>query len=279
MKFLGNITGSFSRHWEKVLLALSLIALIGAVVVLNNKKSAENDKIEIYNRGITKRKPNAVPMVDLTQLSVGLTQAMNPPNLNFSPPHNLVNPVKWQRRPDGTTIKAETGKELGINAVQITKISPLNLIITLDAQAGSGAQMSFTREAATNAFWRQRFRGYVTTNSTSERLHRSSGGALVVPNFSLRDFRITPEGPETDIELTDGTKVTVTPSKPFTRVEGYKADLSYPPEGQTFKDRRVGDPLTVANENYNIVAINPNEVVVSARSNDRRTTIQNKTTQ
>jgi hypothetical protein len=33
----------------------------------------------------------------------------------------------------------------------------------------------------------------------------------------------------------------------------------------------------VANEKYKIVAINPNEVVVSADSNDRRTTIQNKT--
>jgi hypothetical protein len=95
----------------------------------------------------------------------------------------------------------------------------------------------------------------------------------------LRDLRITPEGPEADVELADGTKATVTPSKPFTRVDGYKVDLSYPPEGQTFRDRRVGDSITIAGEKYNIVAINPNEVVVSASSNDRRTTIQNKTAQ
>ena len=272
MKFFGNFFGSFSRHWEKVLLALSLVALIGAVVWLNNEKSKENEKIENYNKGITKRKPNPVPMVDLTQLSQAQSQAMNPPNLAFSPPHNLFNPVKWQQRSDKTRIKAETGTELGIRAVQITKINPLRLIISLETQSGSGANMGVTQEASPTNGWRQKLQAYVTTNSVSERMHRSTRV------FTLRDLRITPEGPEADIELTDGTKATVTPSKPYTRVDGYKADLSYPPEGQTFKDRRVGDPLTVANEKYKIVAINPNEVVVSADSNDRRTTIQNKTT-
>jgi hypothetical protein len=273
MKFFGNIFGSLARHWEKVLLALSLIALIGAVVWLNNEKSKENEKIELYSKGITKRKANPVPTVDLTQLSLALTQAMNPPTLTFSPPHNLLNPVKWQQRGDKTRIKAETGKELGIKAVEITKISPLRLIISLETQAGSGANMGVMQEASATNYYRQKLQAYVTTNSVSERVHRTTHV------FTLRDLRVTPEGPEADIELTDGTKATVTPSKPFIRVEGYKADLSYPPESQTFKERRVGDPLTVANEKYNIVAINPNEVVVSASSNDRRTTIQNKTAQ
>ncbi|HEY0552529.1 MAG TPA: hypothetical protein VGF13_23215 [Verrucomicrobiae bacterium] len=273
MKFFGNIFGSFSRHWEKVLLALSLVALIGAVGWLIQEKSKENEKIENYNKAITRRKPNLVPTVDITQLAQAQTQAMNPPSLTFSPPHNLVNPVKWQQRADKTRIKAETGKELGINAMQITKISPLRLIISLETQAGSGANMGVMQEASTTNYYRQKLQAYVTTNSVSERVHRTTRA------FSLRDLRITPEGPEADIELTDGTKATVTPSKPYARVDGYKADLSYPPEGQTFKDRRVGDPLTVANEKYKIVAINPNEVVVSADSNDRRTTIQNKATQ
>lgn len=272
MKFFGKIFGSFSRHWEKVLLALSLVALIGAVVWLNNEKSKENEKIEIYNRGITKRKPNLVPTVDLTQLSQAQTQAMNPPNLNFSPPHNLVNPVKWQQRADKTRIKAETGTELGPKALQITKVTPLRMVISLETQAGSGANMGVMQEASTTNYYRQKLQAYVTTNSVSERMHRTTRV------FTLRDLRITPEGPEADIELADGTKATVTPTKPYARIDGYKADLSYPPEGQIFKDRRVGDSFTVAGENYKIVAINPNEVVVSANSNDRRIIIQNKAT-
>jgi hypothetical protein len=272
MKFLRNISVLLGRHWEKFVLALALIGLIGAVWRLNGEKSAENEKIENYNRGITKRKPNPIPSVDVSQLSAAVAYATNPPKLDFSPPHNLFNPVKWQRRSDGTTIKAETGNELGIKAVQIAKISPLSLIITLDSQTGSGAQMSVTLETNRSVAAAQRIRGYVTTNNTVERRHNSRV-------FTMRDFRITPDGPEADIELADGTKMTISPSKPFRRVEAFKVDLFYPPEKQSFPDKRVGDSFTVAGETYNIVAITPNEVVVSARSNDRRTTIQNKTAQ
>jgi len=272
MKFLRNIPGLLKRHYEKVLLALTLIGLIAAVVYLNDMKSAENDKIETYNRGITKHKGKPVQSVDLSVLTTNLKRATNPPVIKFEPPHNLFNPVKWQERPDHTRIKAETGKELGVNALQIVKISPLNLIISLDSQAGSGANMSVTQEASTNRFLWARIRSYVTTNSASERVHRSRA-------FTLREFRLAAEGPEAEIEMIDGTKTTITPSKPFIRVDGYKVDLTYPPENQSFKEKRVGDLLTVAGEDYIIVAITPNEVVVSARSNDRRTIIGNNAAQ
>ena len=272
MKGLRNIFGLLKRHYEKVILGLALVGLIWAVGHLNGTKSEQNKMIEDYDKGITKRKPKPIPQVDLAQLTEAMKRATKPLGLDLSPPHQLFNPVKWQQRPDGFRIKAETGKELGVNAVVIAKLSPLNLLITLDSQAGSGAQMSVTQEASTNRFLQQRLRAYVTTNNPSERVH-SRGRA-----FTLRDYRVTPEGPEADIELADGKMVTVTPSKPFERVEGYKADLHYPPENQAFKERRVGDSFTVAGEDYIIVAISSNEVVVSARSNDRRTPIRSNAT-
>ena len=73
----------------------------------------------------------------------------------------------------------------------------------------------------------------------------------------------------------DAIVAKITGDKPFTRVDGYKVDLTYPPENRNLGDRRVGDVLPIAGEDYIIVAINPNEVVVSARSNNRRTTIRN----
>jgi hypothetical protein len=269
VKTLRNIPGLVKRHYEKVILALALLVLIGAVVYLNQMKNAENEKIETYEKGTLKRKPKPVQVVDLSVLSSAMSHATNPPALNFSPPHNLFNPVKWQQDRDGRRIKAETGTELGINAMQITAIAPLRTLITLDSQAGSGLNMSITQEASTNRYFRQRLPAYLTTNTPSERIHRTSRGA-----FTLKDLRLPPEGAEADIELADGTKLTVTASKPFSRIEGYKADLFYPPEKQSFKERRVGDAFTVAGEDYNIVAITPNEVVVSARSNDRRTIIR-----
>lgn len=268
MKFLRNIPGLLKRHYEKVILALALVGLIGAVVYLNEMKSAENEKIENYNRGITKRKSKPIQTVDASALTTALMHATNPAAINLSPPHNLLNPVKWQRLRDGSLLKVETGREIGPNAAEVAKITPLQLIITLDGQSGSGVNMSVMPE--TNRFVRSKLQSFITTNTPSERIHRTRF-------FTLRDLKITPEGPVVEIELADaaGTNVTVTPAKRFARVDGYRADLVYPPEKKNFTDRRVGDVLTLNSEDYIIVAITTNEVVVSARSNDRRTTIRN----
>ena len=212
MKGLRNIFGLLKRHYEKVILALALLGLIGAVWNLNEMKSEDNSKIELYDKENAKRKPKPLPQVDVQQLTEMKGRATKPVGLDLSPPHQLFNPVKWQQRSDGFRIKAETGKELGINAMVITKISPLNLLITLDAAAGSGAQMSVTQEASTNRFMQQRLRAYVTTNSPSERIHARSRA------FTLREYRLTPEGPEADIELADGTSATVTTDRKSTRL-------------------------------------------------------------
>jgi hypothetical protein len=273
MKGLGNMGSLVKRHWEKAILALALIGLIAAVWTLNETKSRENEKITEYEQGVRKPKQKPYPTVDVNMLASAVRGATNPPHLNFSPPHNLFNPVKWQKRPDNTRIKAETGRELGIDAIQIVKNTPLSTSVTLDNVSGSGANMSVTMEANATNYYRQRLRAFVSTNA-GDRVHRASRF------FTLRELRTPPDGAaEADIELADGTRVTVTASKPFNRVEAYKTDLSYPPENQNFRDRRVGDAITVAGEEYIIVAINANEVVFSARSNDRRTTIQNKTGQ
>ncbi len=276
MKGLGNIIGQVKRHWEKVILAFALLGLIGAVVYLNSMKSEESAKIDEYEKGVLRPKVKPYPTLDVNMLSSAMRQATNNASLNFSPPHNLFNPVKWQKRTaTGVRIKAETGLELGIQAVQIAKNTPLSTIITLDAPSGSGANMSVTMEANSTNYYRQRLRAFVSTNTT-DRVHRASRA------FTLRDFRLGTDGSaEADIEVTVGTStnVTVTVAKPFTRVESYKSDLFYPPENLSLKDRRVGDTLTIAGEDYIIVAISANEVVVSARSNDRQTKIRNNTGQ
>ena len=269
MKFLRNISGLLKRHYEKALLALALLGFIGAVVYLNEMKSKENDRIEIYNKDIGRRKPKPVPSVDLSALSDALSHATNPASLNFSPPHNLFNPVKWQRKPDGSLLKVETGREVGPNALEIAKVSPLNLVVTMEQPAGNGFNMGVAQEGHTNILWRRKYVSYISTNSTSDRVHSTKV-------FKLIDFNRAAQPPEATIELNDGMRITISPDKPFKRVMAYKVDLAYPPESKrNFSDRRVGDVLTLGGEDYIIVAITPTEVVVSARSNDRRTTIQN----
>ena len=81
-----------------------------------------------------------------------------------------------------------------------------------------------------------------------------------------------PEAPTALTLLLEGDKepITITKEKPYERVVGYSAELFYEPE-KLKKTVKVKDDMTFGGETYNIVAIDRNEVTVSARSNKKQT--------
>jgi hypothetical protein len=264
MSFLRNMGPLFVRHYEKVIVALALIGFLGAVVYLYGVRQAEAEKINAYDRDFRTRKGKPVPSVDLAEFSGALNKAKNPPVLDFGLPHNLFNPVKWQKKPDGTILKIEKGTEVGAAAMKIAKVEPLRTLITIDRAASGGLYMSAVQEASTNrALWIKRQPQYLSTNQQH-----------ATKIFTLREIGGTLEKPEANIELASGDKLTVAADKPYEKVEGFKVDLQYPPENKNFPDQRVGSKLTLGGEDYIIVAITENEVVVSASSINRRTTIR-----
>ena len=264
MDLFRKIGGMLTRHYEKVLLALALVGLVLAVVLLYQKRQAEDQTIREYDQKVLRGKAKELPSVDIAAMTNALQQAKNPPALNFGLPHNVFNPVKWQRRPDGSVLKIDEESKVGAAALRTTKITPLNTVISLDRMAGGSAQMSVIQEASTNRAFRVKSTFFIKTNETDR-----------TKLFTVREIRGTPEAPEVVVELSSGEQQSVTIDKPFRRVDGYKADLVYPPSGATYADKRVDEVLSIAGEDYIIVAINPNEIVVSARSNNRRTTIRN----
>ena len=62
--------------------------------------------------------------------------------------------------------------------------------------------------------------------------------------------------------------------KPFRRVDAYSADLKYDPEKYSGTGLRVGDHLTFAGDDYNIIAIDENEVILLAQSNQKKYTLR-----
>ena len=62
-----------------------------------------------------------------------LARLQSPYKLDFSTTNKLFNPIQWQKTPDGRLIKICPGNEVGPEAVVITKITPLYLILTLDS--------------------------------------------------------------------------------------------------------------------------------------------------
>jgi len=83
------------------------------------------------------------------------------------------------------------------------------------------------------------------------------------------------EAPDALVLEVGGLKeeATVSREKPFKTIAGYTADLAYPPQNMTWREKRIGDSLVFDGDTNNIVEITANEVVLSA-SSGKRTTIK-----
>ena len=97
--------------------------------------------------------------------------------------------------------------------------------------------------------------------------------------FVIREVKGPPDNPtELVLELNDTAEhVVLKKGIPFKQVDGYTADLKYDPERKTWPGVRAGvtprPPMIVAGEEYIIVAITKNEVVLSAKLNNKKTSI------
>ena len=269
MEHLKKLLGLAREHYEKVILGLALLALALSGFLLANEKQKEEEALKEYVVNVGKTTPFAYKPADLSNHLATLRLAPNPVSVNFSPPHNLFNPVKWLRRPDGSLIKVLLGNEIGAEALVVTKITPLHLVINLDkapGSSGSGYFVSVAREAATNLALRKKIQSYVSLASPKDRT-----GA-----YLLKEAKGTPESPEVVLEVLDNNeKVTLTTNAPtFQRVEGYEVDLSYPPEKTTFVKKRLNDMVALAGETNSVIAITADEVVLLNQSNNKRTPLK-----
>ncbi|MCX6904184.1 MAG: hypothetical protein NTW03_12055 [Verrucomicrobia bacterium] len=271
MEFLRKLPLLLRQHYEKLILALALAALALSGFLLAGQKEKEEKGLEEYLQNFKGAKVWAYTNVAWAPYLEALKQATNPVQVNFKKPrlHNLFGPIKWQKRPDGTLLKIELGNEVGPEALKVTKIVPLNLIINLDKVTGaSNFFISVTREAHTHALLRKKLPpAYISITPGS---NKDRWGT-----FALKEIKGALEAPELVLELADtGDKVSLFKDRPYQRVDGYKADFSYPPENKAFVEKRLNDTLTLGGEDYIIIAISPSEVVLSARSNNKRTTLR-----
>jgi uncharacterized protein YlzI (FlbEa/FlbD family) len=85
-----------------------------------------------------------------------------------------------------------------------------------------------------------------------------------------------PANPEALIVLLAGDKepVKITKQEPYQRIIGYTADIVHSVEKKKWDSQKVKDELNFGGETYNIVAITPNEVVLSAKSNKKQTVLE-----
>jgi hypothetical protein len=254
MEFLKN-------HYEKVLLSVVLLALAVVTALLPSKAKT----IESVPSEPPVKKSFAMP--DVGTNKVAIARLEKPAPLIWDGPHNVFNPVKWKRRPNGAIEKILSRTQEGPHALQILRVTPLHFILSFDSVVGSAAnlryQFGIIREAETNISMRRKIGAYAVVGEKTD-------------YFTLKDFKGTAESPtELRLELTNGVSVNVSKESPYKRVDGYAADLRYVPEDKVYTDRRKGDALILAGETNNIVAIFEDKVVLSAHSTGERTTVTN----
>ncbi|MDB6055798.1 MAG: hypothetical protein JWN25_3321 [Verrucomicrobiales bacterium] len=249
------------KHYEKVILAIVLVAFLGGSValVLQLQKSQE----EATSAVTAPAKKKAAATNEVSSLDAALDSVKNPKKIVLSGEHNLFNPVIWKKKPNGTLVKLDSDEKL---QVKLVKINYLRYIISFEKQIGNSYYFSVTREASTKPAELKKQTKYVSLppgNAKNE-------------YFTLLSIQGPPEDPTGfQIEVADTKeKAMVTKTTPFSRVEGYSADLRYDLENKNFTGKRVGDVISFNEDDYKVIAITENEVRVLANSNQKQTTLK-----
>ncbi len=253
------------KHYEKILLGFVLVGLAVAVVFLQFLVSSEQAKLSELTNTVLNPKVKPLTNLDLTILDSALKRVAAPATIDFGPPNRLFNPMPWQKTFDGRIIPSQ---KVGPNAVTVTNLLPLNLVLTLDSvttsDSGPKYVIGIEKQAAA-----------ITAQRTKKQTYCSLNPPTKNEVFTMVEVKGKPEEPtQIIVQLNDTTeRGIITKDKPFTRVDGYKADLRYDPEKKSWPDKRVGAVLPFNGEDYKIVAINSNEVVLSA-PNQKKWTIK-----
>jgi hypothetical protein len=249
------------KNYEKILLGLVLLGLVVAAAYLPFRIDDEKQALHELRDKKFDYPVKPLPPLGTNRYDMALKLAATPLELDLSTSNKLLNPVRWLKGHDGP-IKSPVGSEL--EKLDVAKITPLYLNISLDSvslsESGARFVIVVEQQAAPKPNLRGRKPYYVSVGDKKD-------------VFTFRGIKGPPENPTAIVlELSDsGDQISISKDKPFRRVDGYMADLLYKVDNRSFLNRRVGDKIKIAGDEYNIVAITQNDVVLSAPNGKKYT--------
>ena len=252
------------KNYEKILLGLVLLGLVGTVVFLlfyvaNEKQAQEDRRNKIINRPV---KPLDPPV--LTEAEVLVGRATLPVTLDLSTTNKLFHPLRWQKTQSGQMFVS--GADPTSKQLQVTKSTPLYYTISLDSVSQSDPSIAARYVIGVDQQAGTRPKGKKTL---------VLGVGDKKDPLILRAVKGPADNPAAlELELTDtGDAISINKEKPFRRVDGYVVDLKYAPENRSFPNKRVDSTINFGGNEYKIVAITQDEVILSA-SNQKKLTIK-----
>ncbi len=251
------------KHYEKVLLGLVLVGLVAAVVSLVFLVQDEKEKLTDAANKIINQPVKQISPLDLSSNQAVVKLVSSPLVLDLSSTNKLFNPVRWLKSSDGRLIKVPAGSEL--EKLEVTRRTTLYMTISLESitPSDTGARYGIIVEQPSAPSSKRRRSYFMSVGDKKDM-------------FTLLSIKGAPESPTAVVlELSDtNDQISIGKGSPYKRVDGYMVDLRYSPENKFFANRRVGDKISIAGEEYTIANITENEVVLSARSNGKKYTIR-----
>jgi hypothetical protein len=260
------------KNYEKILLGFILAGLIGMLIFMLFYIAADDAAMKATASSYINHPAKPLPDLDLTTESNMIFRLQSPYNLDFDKTNKLFNSMEWQKAADGSLIKISSGNEVGPNAVIVTNIEPLYLVLTLDSvktnEFGAGYMVGIEKQAEKNPYKRRKQQHYVSKGDKNE-------------TFELVNVQGAPENPDAlVVKLADsGETVTIPHDQPYQRVDGYAAFFRYDPEkkvfsgqriGDKFSGQRIGDKVSFGGADYVVVEVNQNELILADQSNQRK---------
>ena len=242
------------KNYEKILLGLVLLGLVGTVVFLlfyvaSEKEAQEERRNKIVNRQV---KPLDPPV--LMDAEILLQRATLPVTLDLTTTNKLFNPLRWQKSQSGQMF-VNTGDTAP--RLQVTKSTPLYFTISLDSVSQSDPSV-----AARYVIGVDQQAGARPKGKRSIVLGVGEKKDPVI----LRAVKGPADNPTAlEMELTDtGDQISISKEKPYRRVDGYVVDIKYAPESRSFPNKRVDSSIIFGGNEYKIVAITQDEVTIEA---------------
>lgn len=267
LKKFGDI---FQQHYEKIILGVVLLALLGAALYLPIRVSQNRQAIQ-EARDKTERIPRQQSQpVDTARAEALLKRAARPPALELADGHRLFNPDLWKRNPNGDLLRIRTGEEEGPAGLVLVETRPLYFRVAFEGVQASGDnvryQFGVTDETA----------GGGRARKTPRFL--SVGQPVREVPFLLQKVNGDPRDPASvEIRLRESNEVmTITKDEPFARVAGHEADLRHDALGKNFKAVRARQNLTLGSEAYNVVAVTQDALTLQSSKTQKRWTIRLK---
>jgi len=257
------------KHYEKVLLGAVLLGLAAAVGFLFLEIASEKEELQRKETELTRPRVTPLPELDLAAYQSVLQRLTASALLDLSPPHRLFNPMPWRKTPDSRLVKLDANS-VGPKALVVTKLNKLYLDLTVEEVRAEAAGPKFIigvqREAAHNRKDRAKTTRYCKVGEKNDL-------------FLLKETRGPQDNPTNVVLVLNDTGeealLSTEKTNVFRRVDGYTADLKYGPESRTWSSLRANTPpaLTFNGESYDIVDIKKNEVVLKAKSNQKKWSI------